>query len=382
MKNRAVAKWLFGVMALLSFVGLSAEGWGPMAHMKVNTLAYNRASAEMGSSIVIPPEMKDSFIGAGPSPDIRQNAGSPLLDRLHHEIPLILSILEYAKKDPKINAQDIAELLGWAGHLFAEVPSFHSPTGYANTKKVFSLPGAGYANHSITEFCVDILTYQEMKGSLKSQRVTVPIKLLESWGQSSEAKSLGLKGLSAAELRDRTNSFLPTFIGIRTMADFLIRERPALLKEMDAFFADRRLAFDTSVEDVTLMLVSYGRKDFSKPLNAGTDAKGKFGPITGSTFSEKIRNFSLNGISKWLEIDFCNEYISRIGAGVMKGMLSTGFMRQQFMKLAQHLEGDRAKGNDPNKVLVKKFMEALLLHKEFTLRQIIAFAEDGLNETP
>jgi hypothetical protein len=53
-----------------------------------------------------------------------------------------------AKTDPKYGLSDVAMALGWAGHLFAEVPSAHTSDGYPNAKITAPLPNADISTTS------------------------------------------------------------------------------------------------------------------------------------------------------------------------------------------------------------------------------------------
>ncbi|MBF0547999.1 MAG: hypothetical protein HQM08_26415 [Candidatus Riflebacteria bacterium] len=364
---------IFGIIFGNSFV---AEAWGPLTHMKINYMAYDRAAAELGPTFIIPAEMKVLFVGGGPCPDIRQTMSSPYLDLFHNEIPAVLTMLEMARNDSRFGTKDIAECLGWAGHLFAEVPSAHTPWGYPNTKPTFS-PRAGSGNHSITEFCVDVLTYYEMRELLKNQQMEFPAKLLETAFQNEKEKFPQSNALTASQIKDQANAFLPTIVGIRTIAEYLMRERPELIKEMDEFYADRQKAIAISVEDVTLMLETYGHQGFSKRFTGTADTIEKLKRTPTGSFAASTRNFCLRTISKAFDSNAFNEVFRSVGFEAMKGMLSTRLMRDQFKAITQKLLGSKAKGNDPGKLAVRRFMEGLFLH-DFSFKQILQFVEQGL----
>ena len=193
--------------------------------------------------------------GPVPPPDLRQAAGGTFPEAFHDDIATVLSMVELARREDRFGTADLAEALGWAAHLFAEVPSAHRQTGYSNTKVVFG-PGKDFqkANHLIAEFCIDILSYLEADPADREIGLSLPERLLESSMEANRCKDPEGRALSAGVVREHADAFLPTVQGIRLIAEFLARERPELVAEMDAFFADRKQAMAVSIEDVTLML--------------------------------------------------------------------------------------------------------------------------------
>ncbi|MBF0406645.1 MAG: hypothetical protein HQM10_04780 [Candidatus Riflebacteria bacterium] len=353
--------------------------WGPIAHMKINYIAFDRAAANMKNSFVIPQAMKDNFVGGGPAPDIRQTMTNPFLELFHNDIPAVLEMIKIARQNQEYGTEDVAEALGWAGHLFAELYSAHTPRGYPATKKTFRFNDLG-ANHLITEFCVDLITYWEMRKEFKSQRLFVPEKLLESAMSSKKALYKNTFPLSASQIRNQTSNFIPTVIGIRIIAEYLISERPEMIKQMDEFFSDRNRAFSESIEDVTLMLESYGRKGLSKELSGSADENIKYDKPSG-TLAARAKTFVLNRISRALDSELFNSFINTSGRISMKGTLSTQTLREHFKKIVQRFANSKAQTNTPKEILVRRFMEGLLLHKDLSFIQVLSFAEEGVSPT-
>ncbi len=375
-------KKLLKALLIFSMIScLPLQAWGPMTHIEVNFQAYKIVGNELKGAFGIPPAFANSFIGCGPSPDINQMGGKAFPKAFHNDPETVLRMVELAKKDPRFGTLDVVEALGWAGHLYAEVFSNHRPDGYANSKVTVPLANSGYLNHQLAELCVDIVTYDEFRSELKPLTMSVPMRLLDAAPKAENSRNSQSPAISASQIKEATNAFLPTVAGIKTVAEFLRKERPELVEEMKTFYSDRNAAVETSVKDVSQMLRENAQNDFKKGTEKSADGSEKISLALTGSFMEKVKKIGLNAFYRALRAGAANDIFTTFASGVINGAVSTNLTRDKFLSFASRFGGGSASGEVHRKVL-SRFQEALLGKPELTFPEIIAYSMEGFEPDP
>lgn len=370
-----------GAVLALALLAAPLLAWGPMTHLAVNTRAWSQAVLDARLLPAVPESMKNLFIGGGPAPDIKFNAGDGFPREFHFDPETILRMVDLAKSDPRYGLADVAMALGWAGHLFAEVPSAHTSEGYPSTKITVPLSNAGYINHQLCELCTDILIYRDRKESLRKATVSFPVRLLEASMKAEHENDPKIATMSAESLKTAGNAFLPTAVGVRTIADYLLEERPDLLDDMDAFFGERRDHIDRSVNDVAAMLREHG---YLKSAKASTDsadrAYGVRVPLQG-TFKDKMKTFVYNALYKSLRTGTANDIFTFVACHAIDGVVSNG-LKDKLTEVAGKAVGGSIAGDKRHQQIVIRFVSGLLTRHDLTFPEIIAYAIEGIETDP
>ncbi|HNW33606.1 MAG TPA: hypothetical protein PKM25_01640 [Candidatus Ozemobacteraceae bacterium] len=378
MRHQASITKIFAILALGLIAGpLSA--WGPMTHLAINARAYSQAALDSRHLLAVPAGMKNLFIGGGPAPDIKFNAGDEFPREFHFDPETILRMVELAKSDSRYGLSDVAMALGWAGHLFAEVPSAHAAEGYPGTKLTAPLPNAGYINHQLCELCIDILTYREMKELLRQQSLNLPVRLLAASMKAEHDRDSQVSMLTAEQLKTAGNAFLPTVVGVRTIADYLMAERPELLDEMDAFYADRRDNVDRSVNDVADMLREHGYLKTAKASIESADRADSVRVTLAGTLKDKTKAFVFDALYKSLRSGKANDIFTFVACHAIDGIMSNG-LKNKFSQIAGNAVGGSIANDARHQQVVKRFVEGLLCRHDLTFPEIIAYATEGLEK--
>ncbi|HOY66557.1 MAG TPA: zinc dependent phospholipase C family protein [Candidatus Ozemobacteraceae bacterium] len=365
------------VLLVLGLFAAPLAAWGPMTHLTINARAYARSGIAAKSLSAVPKSLERLFIGGGPAPDIKFNAGEGFPREFHFDTAAILRMVDRAKSDPKFGLQDVAMALGWAGHLFAEVPSAHQAEGYPNAKITAPLPNAGYINHQLSELCVDILLYREEKELLRHQSLNLPVRLLEASMKAERERDPERSALTAERIKAAGNAFLPTVVGVRTIADYLLEERPELLEEMDAFYADRASHLERSVGDVAEMLGEHGFVPSGKAPGEGADKADRVRvPLTGS-FKDKAKTLVYNALYNSLRSGATNDIFTLVACHTMDGIITNG-LKEKFARLAGKAVGGSIADDKRHQQVVTRFVEGLLCRHDLTFPEIIAYATEGL----
>ncbi|MBF0543843.1 MAG: zinc dependent phospholipase C family protein [Candidatus Riflebacteria bacterium] len=365
---------------LLSFflIGKCLSAWDPLTHMIINETAYQQALTESGSDLIITAENYQIFVGGAPSPDMRQTGGPNYPVSFHNDIETIKRMIEIAKDNPKFGVEDVLMALGWAGHLFAEVPSAHTSTGYPNTKISCTVQNPKGLNHSISEFAVDLLTYHENKALLAKAEVVFPIRLLES-AMAEELKNGTTKAtLTAEEIKSAANAFLPDVVGIKAVAEYLDKNRPELFDELDSFYSDRREPLKTSINDVKNFLLDFARRDFKKSLNGSADGVDSVGIALNGSLTQKGKQLALGILGKALKTGDGSDAVTMISYYFVRAGLSNSLWRDSFLKAA--FASNPATGSSDqgrNQKIFNRYLEGLLTRYDLTYPEILAYAQQG-----
>ncbi|RCK80601.1 MAG: hypothetical protein OZSIB_2914 [Candidatus Ozemobacter sibiricus] len=379
-RMHVVAKVL--LVALLGWVGGPALAWGPMTHMAINELAWEQAAREMGSGLCVTPDLRDEFIGGGPCPDIKFTAGASFPLEFHTSPEVAVRLIALAKQEPWGKA-DVAMALGWAGHIFAEVWTAHTEDGYPNRKITLPVPNPAGLNHQVNELVTDLLAYRERARAQRKVGLAIPARLLEK-AMADEAARGGKGGtMRADQIRWAGHTFIKTVSGVRVIAEYLLRERPDLLDEMDDFHADRQADLDESVARVVSLLREHGRADFRKTRAASLDERdGFFAAPVQTSLTQKARDFFQHWLGKALHSDTDTTIFTVLGYGVVKGALATPFLRGRFLDLARAMGTASVWGNPRHKQVLSRYVEGLLVREDLTYPEIIAYAMEGIQPDP
>lgn len=370
-----------GIVLALALFAAPLAAWGPMTHLAVNARAYAKAALDSRKLSAVPAGMRNLFIGAGPAPDIKHNAGDEFPKTYHSDIDVVLRMVELAKSDPKYGLSDVAMALGWAGHLFAEVPSAHTGEGYPGTKIIVPLPKAGYMNHQLCELCTDILVYRDMRDVLRRQTLGLPVRLLEASMKAEHERDEGSNALNAQRIKSVGNAFLPTVLGVRTIADYLMEERPELLDEMDAFFGDRDAHIERSVTDVAAMLREHGCLETAKTSTQSADRTDKVRVALTGTLKDKAKTFVYNALYKTMRTGVANDVFTFVSYHTLDGIISNG-LKKKFSQMAGKALGGSISGDKRHNQVITRFTEGLLCRHDLTFPEIIAYATEGLENYP
>lgn len=370
-----------GILLALVLVAAPLAAWGPMTHLAVNERAYSKAALDSRYLLAVPESMKNLFVGGGPAPDIKFNAGDDFPREFHFDPEVVLRMVELAKSDPKYGLSDVAMAMGWAGHLFAEVPSAHTSEGYPSTKLTVPLANAGYINHQICELCTDILVYRDMKEVLRRQTVGIPVRLLEASMKAEHDRDSGKTALTAQRLKAAGNAFLPTALGVRTIADYLMEERPELLEEMDAFFGERNGHIDRSVTDVAAMLREHGYLKTPKASTQSADRSDRIQVAMTGTLKDKMKTFVYNALYKSMRSGAANDIFTFVAYHTIDGIISNG-LKNKFAQFTGKAVGGSISGDKRHQQIVTRFTEGLLCRHDLTFPEIIAYAIEGLDKDP
>jgi len=380
MRRRASIIKSFAIL-VLGLIAVPLSAWGPMTHLAVNARAYSQAAFDSRHLLAVPEGLKSLFIGGGPAPDIKFNAGDEFPREFHFDPEMILRMVELAKSDSRYGLSDVAMALGWAGHLFAEVPSAHTAEGYPCTKLTVPLPNAGYINHQLCELCTDILTYRELKDLLRKQALNLPVRLLAASMKAEHERDSQVSMLTAERIKTAGNAFLPTVVGVRTIADYLIAERPELVDEMDAFYADRSGNIDRSVNDVAAMLREHGYLKVPKASNESADRADRVQVALAGTLKDRTKAFVFDALYKSLRSGKANDIFTFVACHTIDGILSNG-LKNKFSQVAGNAIGGSIASDERHQQVVKRFVEGLLCRHDLTFPEIIAYAIDGLEKDP
>lgn len=372
---------ILGAVVALALLAAPLSAWGPMTHLAVNTRAWSQAALDARLLRAVPDGMKDLFIGGGPAPDIKFNAGDGFPREFHFDPETILRMVDLAKNDPRYGLADVAMALGWAGHLFAEVPSAHTSEGYPSTKLTVPLSNAGYINHQLCELCTDILVYRDMKDELRKATVSFPVRLLEASMKAEHERDPKIATMSAESLKTAGNAFLPTAVGVRTIADYLLEERPDLLDEMDAFYGERREHVDRSVGDVAAMLREHGLLKTAKASTESADRTYRVRVPLQGTFKDKAKTFVYNALYKSLRTGVANDIFTFVTCHAIDGVISNG-LKDKLTEVAGKAVGGSIAGDKRHQQIVIRFVSGLLARHDLTFPEIIAYAIEGIETDP
>ncbi|HNV68356.1 MAG TPA: hypothetical protein PKO06_01565 [Candidatus Ozemobacteraceae bacterium] len=364
------------LLALLLVLPITADAWGPMTHLTVNQRAYEQAVREIGNQLAIPRELADDFIGGGPCPDIKSQGGASFPRDFHGDPDTVVRMIELAKQDPKFGQADVVMALGWAGHVFGEVWTAHAEDGYANNKVTIPVEKSAGINHQINELCLDVLMYHRNRESLKRKHLSIPIRLLEAAMIKEQENKPELPRMSAAEIKTISSKFLPTVVGIRVIAEYLMRERPDLLDEMHQFFSDSEEQIDGSVQQVVRLLKEHGLRT-SKTKTKSLDSSEKVKLVLEGSFSNKFKTWAFSALGRVLQSDGANDIFTVLGYRLVKGALFTPAFHDPFLDKAKTMGAASVWGNPNHSRIVTRFTEALLSRGDLTFPEIIAYAMEG-----
>ncbi len=370
-----------GAVLVVALLAAPLSAWGPMTHLAVNTRAWSAAALDSRLLRAVPDSMKAAFIGGGPAPDIKFNAGDGFPREFHFDPETILRMVDLAKSDSRYGLEDVAMALGWAGHLFAEVPSAHTSEGYPSTKVTVPLSNAAYINHQLCELCTDILVYRDMKESLRKATVSFPVRLLEASMKAEHERDPKIATMSAESLRTAGNAFLPTVIGVRTIADYLLEERPELLDEMDAFYGERQELIDRSVTDVAAMLREHGLLETAKTSVESADRTYRVRVPLQGTLKDKVKTFVYNALYKSLRTGTANDIFTFVACHAIDGVISNG-LKDELMEVAGKAVGGSIANDKRHQQIVVRFVSGLLTRHDLTFPEIIAYAIEGIETDP
>jgi hypothetical protein len=375
-------KKLIGLLIACFLCALPLDAWGPLTHLTVNSLAYEQAQKEMGSQFCIPSTYRDFFIGGGPAPDIKQPGGAKFPRAFHNDIDTIDRMIELAKKDPRFGLLDVVEALGWAGHLYAEVTTAHMNDGYPNSNMMVVVPQATGINHQLNELTLDILVYAERREELRKLWVSLPLRLLETSMKAEKERDPSLLVMNASDLKETANQFLPVVVGIRTIAEYLVKERPELIEEMEAFHGRRHEVVGESVSEVVRLLKTHGAKDFTKTRMNSADETDKVRISLEGGFTEKMKGYVLNLGNRLLKTPSSNDIFTAIAFGSVKGLIETTATRDRFISLVKSLATGGIWGGDHAKIVLSRYVEGLLLRHDLTYPEILAYCQEGIPPDP
>ncbi len=370
-----------GAVLALALLAAPLSAWGPMTHLAVNTRAWSQAALDSRLLLAVPESIKDLFIGGGPAPDIKFNAGKGFPSEFHFDPETILRMVDLAKRDPRYGLADVAMALGWAGHLFAEVPSAHTAEGYPNTKVTVPLSNAGYINHQLCELCTDILVYRDMKETLRKATVSFPVRLLEASMKAEHERDPKIATMSAESLKMAGNAFLPTAVGVRAIADYLLEERPELLDEMDAFYGERGEHIDRSVNDVAAMLREHGLLKTAKASAESADRTYRVRIPLQGTLKDKTKTFVYNALFKSLRTGAANDIFTFVACHAIDGVISNG-LKDKLTEVAGKAVGGSIAGDKRHQQIVIRFVSGLLTRHDLTFPEIVAYAIEGIETDP
>ncbi len=366
------------LVALLGWTAGPALAWGPMTHMAVNELAWERAAREMGPGLCVTPDLRDEFIGGGPCPDIKFTAGASFPIEFHNSPEVAVRMIELAKQEPWGKA-DVAMALGWAGHIFGEVWSAHAENGYPSHKVTLPVPNPAGLNHQVNELVVDLLTYRERARAQRKVGLAIPARLLEKAMANEAARAGAGSTMRSDQIRRAGNAFVKTVSGVRVIAEYLLQERPDLLDEMDEFHADRQADFDESVARVTALLREHGRADFRKTRVKSLDERDAwFAAPTQTSLTQKARDFFQHWLGRALHSDTDTTMFTALGYCVVKGSLATPFLRGKFLDIARDMGTASVWGDPRNKQVLARYVEGLLVREDLTYPEILAYAMEGI----
>ncbi|NLI74816.1 MAG: hypothetical protein GX442_00075 [Candidatus Riflebacteria bacterium] len=373
---------LFCVSLLLAGP-VAAPAWGPMTHMAVNELAWEQAAAEMGSRLCVTPDLRDEFIGGGPCPDIKFTAGASFPIEFHNSPDVALRMIELARTGDRWGKADLAMALGWAGHIFGEVWTAHADDGYPSNKVTLPMPNGSGLNHQVNELVVDLLSYRDRARAQRKIGLAIPARLLEQAMADEAAREGKGNRLAAERIRAAGNGFMKTVSGIRVIAEYLLKERPDLLDEMDEFHTDRREDFDESVSRVTGLLREHGGP-LSRAAKAGSaDSKDNFFQVGATTsLKDQAKMVWQNWFGKVLNSDADTTVFTLIGYAAVKGSLSTPFLREKFLDVAREMGTASVWGDPRNKQVLARYVEAMLVREDLTYPEILAYAMEGIPPDP
>ncbi len=374
MKNKLLA------LFFMLFISANLGAWGPLTHMLVNSRAYETVKPELKDELCIDQQFKNQFIGLGCSPDIKHTAGKNFSRKLHDDFATILRMIEMAKTDEEFGQKDVVSALGWAGHLYAEVTTAHTAAGYPNTKITATVPESRGLNHQLSEMSTDILVYSENRDWLREISLQLPTRLIEKTTINENHLDPNFPIMTAQMVRESSNKFMPTVLGIRAIAEYLLRERPELIEEMSAFYADREAAIDASVSEVAQMLRNHGKRDFSKNLVASVDDTNPVKFNLGANIKEKFTTGSLDLIAKTIRKEKGSDLLTRLGFLGMKTVFSLSPTREAFIKIASSKLDNPILGKGRNSTIVVRFTEAMLTRYDLTFPEIIAYAQEEFDK--
>ncbi|MFZ2960826.1 MAG: hypothetical protein WA705_28445 [Candidatus Ozemobacteraceae bacterium] len=369
------------LFALILGISLFSQGqvsaWGPMTHLAVNEQAYEEAMARMGGTCCVPRSLSPLFIAGGPSPDVKFTGGDAFPLTFHTSVEVIDRMIALAKNDAKYGLDDVVEALGWAGHLYSETTTAHTSNGYPNTKKTVTVANAGWVNHQLCEMAVDILTYRERQKSLSTRFVVMPLRLLSAAMTAENGRDPSSKIMTPEQIKVAAEAFLPTPLGIRTIADYLFHTRPELLDEMADFYSDRVTALDDSVAEVVRLLETQGRKDFSKTFAGSIDGTDRVHvPLTGD-LKTKAKTSIMNMLSGALKTGKANDVFTVVAYAGLHAALANSLWRDKFLSVVQSAFGSSIVGDKQHQRIVLRYITALLSRPDLTYPEIIAYAEEG-----
>jgi len=358
--------------------------WGPITHMTVNEAAYDRVAAELGPEFAFTGEQRDEFIGGGPCPDLKFAFGASFPIVFHNEPEVGLRLVGVAKNWSEAGLGDVAMALGWAGHIYGEVWTAHAEDGYPSHKLTFTIPKNGGVNHQVNELVCDLLNFRARQRAQAGIGLAVPAQVLAKAMAEEAARDSSLpKPLTPNEIRKGSISFLKTVEGIKVLADYLLRERPDLLEEMDEFHADRQDQFDGSVAKVSELLRENARGNLGKKRSGTLDFQDGFFRLgSEQSIGEQARSMVMQVMARAAHSDSGGDIFTRIGYGVVKTSLKTPLLKDRFMEIAKSIGTKSIWGDDRASRCLSRFVEAMLLRGDLSYPEIIAYAQEGLELDP
>lgn len=377
MNHRLLRSLVFAMLFAVSTIPSFA--WGPMTHLAVNEQGYETAASRMGETCVISRALAHIFISGGPAPDVKFNGGDAFPREFHFSLETIDRMIDLAKTDARFGLQDVVEALGYAGHLYAEVSTAHAADGYPNNKISVAVPNSGYINHQISELAVDILTFDERSASLSKKAVIMPLRLMSAAMAAENAKNPEVKVMTPEQIKAAANAFLPTVVGVRTIAEYLRKNRPELLDEMNEYYADRIEAIDASVVEVAKMIETKGRKDFTKSFAGSIDGTDKVKIELQGEFKDKIKAGALNLLSASLKGEDSNNVFTRLSYGLIKGCLASSLWRDRFLTMIQEMQSKNLGGDARHQQIVSRVVMGMLARNDLSWPEILAFAQEGID---
>jgi len=235
------------VVFTMVFFSMYAYGWGPLTHMSLVLESRKRAGLRMDHGL------DGAFLAGCTEPDIGaagsgMTLGSGTGDAIsatygvYHDPVFVESMIAVAKrKQGKARQKLLAKALGYESHLIGDSVA-HTGSGYPNTKVVFDkLPKNEYLlNHITTEFFVDLLCYRKHKKEIDALCLEFvdADTLAEVIEEYAVRKGIEIK-VDKKKLKRDILKHKATIVTQVTLYNYIMRKRPNLVKEIDAFFGDR-----------------------------------------------------------------------------------------------------------------------------------------------
>ncbi len=364
------------IPALLVVLPVTLFAWGPMTHLTVNQRAYEQAVREFGNHLAIPRELADDFIGGGPCPDIKSQSGASFPYKFHNDPDTVVRMIELAKTDSRFGQADVVMALGWAGHVFGEVWTAHADDGYANNKVTIPVAQSTGINHQINELCLDLVMYRRNRESLARKHLAIPVRLVEAAMAGEREKDPESKIMTAAEIKGAASKFLPTVVGVRVIGEYLMRERPDLLDEMEEFFSDSDEQINSSVDNVLRLLKEHGMMN-AKNVVKSLDSREKVKLALEGSLSSKFKTWALSALGRVLQNDGAGDIFTVLAYHMVKGALFTPATHDVFLDKAKSMGAASVWGNPNHSRIVTRFTEGLLSRGDLTFPEIIAWAMEG-----